>query len=244
MHARVVRQRAQQRGICSEPIHWSEETASKTPPRPARRALLAPSPIHFRAAREQVDPASIVPYEYVCRGFALSRYGSNCRRRSGWRAYPCPAATAICSPTMPIWRDGNRGSLDRGSDRANTRFWRRCHRAASFAGDASRTFTVPRSRTRCWRLGFGKTCFAPPALTMSAADAASVQIHLRARKLRPIVCACCVVGRTPYARHRGQGQARCRSWRQLKAGTNCGSCSNSRDEAPDRAGGVRLRIST
>ncbi len=73
-------------------------------------ALVAPFTDPFSGQPEnKATPASIVPYEYVFRGFALSRSSSNCRRMSGGRAWPSVAATAICSPTMPIWQDGNPG---------------------------------------------------------------------------------------------------------------------------------------
>src|ERR1700729_2775704 len=65
----VVSERAQ-RGMLFAPIHWSEETAS------AARvgALVAPFTDPFSGQPEnKATPASIVPYEYVFRGFALSR---------------------------------------------------------------------------------------------------------------------------------------------------------------------------
>ena len=67
---RVVVSERQQRGMLFAPIHWSEETAS------AARvgALVAPFTDPFSGQPEnKATPASIVPYEYVFRGFALSR---------------------------------------------------------------------------------------------------------------------------------------------------------------------------
>src|ERR1700730_1019112 len=60
----------QQRGMLFAPIHWSEETAST-----ARvGALVAPFTDPFSGQPEnKATPASITPYEYVFRGFALSR---------------------------------------------------------------------------------------------------------------------------------------------------------------------------
>ncbi|HEV7406847.1 MAG TPA: nitrate reductase, partial [Bradyrhizobium sp.] len=60
----------QQRGMLFAPIHWSEETAST-----ARvGALVAPLTDPFSGQPEnKATPASITPYEYVFRGFALSR---------------------------------------------------------------------------------------------------------------------------------------------------------------------------
>src|SRR5229473_1026160 len=67
---RVAVSERQQRGMLFAPIHWSEETAST-----ARvGALVAPFTDPFSGQPEnKATPASIVPYEYVFRGFALSR---------------------------------------------------------------------------------------------------------------------------------------------------------------------------
>ena len=60
----------QQRGMLFAPIHWSRENAS------AARvgALSAPFTDPFSGQPEtKATPASIAPYEYVFRGFALAR---------------------------------------------------------------------------------------------------------------------------------------------------------------------------
>ena len=67
---RVVVSTLQQRGLLFAPIHWSAETAS------AARvgALVAPFTDPFSGQPEnKATPAAIAPYEYVFRGFALSR---------------------------------------------------------------------------------------------------------------------------------------------------------------------------
>ena len=67
---KVVVSDRQQRGMLFAPIHWSEQTAS------AARigALVAPITDPFSGQPEnKATPVSIVPYEYVFRGFALSR---------------------------------------------------------------------------------------------------------------------------------------------------------------------------
>ena len=67
---KVVVSEGQQRGMLFAPIHWSEETAS------AARvgALVAPFTDPYSGQPEnKATPASIVPHEYVFRGFALSR---------------------------------------------------------------------------------------------------------------------------------------------------------------------------
>src|SRR5207245_7655521 len=67
---RVVVSDRQQRGMLFAPIHWSEETSS------AARvgALVAPFTDPFSGQPEsKATPVAITPYEYVFRGFALSR---------------------------------------------------------------------------------------------------------------------------------------------------------------------------
>ncbi len=67
---RVVVSERQQRGMLFAPIHWSEVTAT------AARvgSLVAPHTDPFSGQPEnKATPASIAPYEYVFRGFALSR---------------------------------------------------------------------------------------------------------------------------------------------------------------------------
>ena len=67
---RVVVSERQQRGMLFAPIHWSEVTATG-----ARvGSLVAPHTDPFSGQPEnKATPASIAPYEYVFRGFALSR---------------------------------------------------------------------------------------------------------------------------------------------------------------------------
>ena len=67
---RVVVSERQQRGMLFAPIHWSEANATG-----ARvGSLVAPITDPFSGQPEnKATPASIAPYEYVFRGFALSR---------------------------------------------------------------------------------------------------------------------------------------------------------------------------
>ncbi len=67
---RVVVSERQQRGMLFAPIHWSDANATG-----ARvGALVAPITDPFSGQPEnKATPAAIVPYEYVFRGFALSR---------------------------------------------------------------------------------------------------------------------------------------------------------------------------
>ncbi len=67
---KVVVSERQQRGMLFAPIHWSEATATGS----RVGALVAPITDAFSGQPEnKATPASITPYEYVFRGFALSR---------------------------------------------------------------------------------------------------------------------------------------------------------------------------
>src|SRR5215471_6225106 len=67
---KVVVSEGQQRGMLFVPIHWSEATASSG----RVGALVAPFTDPYSGQPEsKVTPASIAPYEYVFRGFVLSR---------------------------------------------------------------------------------------------------------------------------------------------------------------------------
>ena len=103
---RVVVSERQQRGMLFAPIHWSEANATG-----ARvGSLVAPHTDPFSGQPEnKATPASIAPYEYVFRGFALSRKPLELPAHAWSRASPSMAVTAICSPTMPILRAGSPG---------------------------------------------------------------------------------------------------------------------------------------
>ena len=121
---RVVVSERQQRGMLFAPIHWSEANATG-----ARvGSLVAPFTDPFSGQPEnKATPASIAPYEYVFRGFALSRKPLEIAGEPGGRASPSMAVTAICLPTTPIWRGGNPGCnpIDRGRPRRIQGFRRR-----------------------------------------------------------------------------------------------------------------------
>ena len=88
------------------PIHWSEANATG-----ARvGSLVAPVTDPFSGQPEnKATPASITPYEYVFRGFALSRKPLTLPSTPGARASPSLAVTVICSRTTPIWQAGSPG---------------------------------------------------------------------------------------------------------------------------------------
>ena len=104
---KVVVSERQQRGMLFAPIHWSEENSIRR----ARRC--AGGAVHrsvLRPAREQgdagVDHALRICLPRLC---AVAQSSSICPRMPGGRASRSAAATAICSPTMPISRAGNPG---------------------------------------------------------------------------------------------------------------------------------------
>ena len=98
---------AARHAVCADPLERSHRVD-----RAGRRAGRAVHRSVFRPAENKATPVSIVPYEYVFRGFALSRTRLLDLPAQVWWARVgavSPAATAICSPTMPIWRDGRPG---------------------------------------------------------------------------------------------------------------------------------------
>ncbi|MEA2864736.1 MAG: assimilatory nitrate reductase catalytic subunit, partial [Bradyrhizobium sp.] len=222
---KVMVSERQQRGMLFAPIHWSEDTAS------AARvgALVAPFTDPFSGQPEnKATPASIMPYEYVFRGFALSRtrlplpthlwwtrvavtggYGclfadnADLARWQGWMA-------SVAGGDLAEYRDSGGG----------------VYRAASFAGGRIETclFVGPARDAGDWNAV--KNLFAADALSddqrrillsgKSADGAASAG---------PIVCACFGIGRTTICAAIAAGaRSAAEIGAQLKAGTNCGSC--------------------
>jgi assimilatory nitrate reductase catalytic subunit len=222
---RVVVSERQQRGMLFAPIHWSEETAS------AARvgALVAPFTDPFSGQPEnKATPASITPYEYVFRGFALSRtqlefpphvlwarsavtggYGyllADNADLAGWQSW----LQSIAVGDLAEYRDLGGG----------------VYRAATFADERIEAclFVGPARDAGDWDVV--KSLFALDALSDDQR-----RMLLSGKSIDglasagPIVCACFGVGRTTIcdaiaagANSPGEIGAR------LKAGTNCGSC--------------------
>jgi assimilatory nitrate reductase catalytic subunit len=196
----VVSER-QQRGMLFAPIHWSEVTAS------AARvgALVAPFTDPFSGQPEnKATPASIVPYEYVFRGFALSRV-----------QLPLPDHAWWARVTVT----GGYGYLL--ADNADLGGWQ-----ASFAADQIETclFMGPARDAGDWNVV--KSLFAAGALSDDQRRTLlSGKSMDGLASAGPIVCACFGVGRTTIcdAIAAGAGSA-AEIGARLKAGTNCGSC--------------------
>jgi assimilatory nitrate reductase catalytic subunit len=222
---RVVVSARQQRGMLFAPIHWSAETATG-----ARvGSLVAPYTDPFSGQPEnKATPASIAPYEYVFRGFALSRV---------------PLELPDHAWVARVAVNGGHGYLF--ADNADLKSWQGwmhaavgdevaeyndfgggIYRAASFRGDRIEAclFIGPAGDAGDWNVV--KSLFAADALSdvqrrmlLSGKSADGVA------SAGPVVCACFGVGRDTIcnaiaagARSAGEIGAK------LKAGTNCGSC--------------------
>jgi assimilatory nitrate reductase catalytic subunit len=215
----------QQRGMLFAPIHWSEETAS------AARvgALVAPFTDPFSGQPEnKATPASIVPYEYVFRGFALSRMPLELPAHVWWARVTVAGGYGYLfadNADLARWQSWLRSVA--GSDLAEYKdFGGGIYRAASFAEDRIETclFVGPARDAGDWNVV--KNLFAADALSE---DLRRMLLSGKSvdglASAGPIVCACFGVGRTTIlaAIAAGAGSAD-EIGAQLKAGTNCGSC--------------------
>jgi len=215
----------QQRGLLFAPIHWSEATSSG-----ARvGALVAPfTDPHSGQPESKSTPASIAPYEYVFRGFVLSRAPLVLPASVWWVRV---AVTGGCgylladNADLSRWPSWLRSVA--GEDLAEYRdFGGGVYRAASFAGDRIETclFVGPAHDAGDW--GVVKSLFAADALTE---DMRRMLLSGRSSEglagAGPIVCACFGVGRTTISDAIAAGAATdAEIGARLKAGTNCGSC--------------------
>jgi len=215
----------QQRGMLFVPIHWSEQTAS------AARigALVAPITDPFSGQPEnKATPASIVPYEYVFRGFALSRLPLQLPPQVWWarvtvtRGYGYLFADNADLARWQTWlRSATGGDLAEYKD-----FGGGVYRAASFTGDRIATclFVGPARDAGDWDVV--KNLFAADALSDDQRRTLlSGKSMDGLASTGPIVCACFGVGRTTICDAIAAGaRSAAEIGAQLKAGTNCGSC--------------------
>jgi assimilatory nitrate reductase catalytic subunit len=222
---KVVVSPRQQRGMLFAPIHWSEVTASS-----ARvGALVAPFTDPFSGQPEnKATPVSIVPYEYVFRGFALSRTPLELPDYVWWArvavtgGYGYLLADNADLARWPSWLRSVAGDdLAEYRDTSGG-----VYRAASFAQDRIETclFVGPARDAGDW--GVVKNLFASETL---GDDQRRMLLSGKSMdglaSAGPIVCACFGVGRATIcdAIAAGAGTAAAIG-AQLKAGTNCGSC--------------------
>jgi assimilatory nitrate reductase catalytic subunit len=222
---RVMVSERQQRGMLFAPIHWSEANATG-----ARvGSLVAPVTDPFSGQPEnKATPASITPYEYVFRGFALSR-----------KPLELPAHAWVARVAV----NGGHGYLF--ADNADVAGWQSwlksfvrndlaeykdfgggVYRAASFDGDRIDTclFIGPAHDAGDWNVV--KSLFAADTL-----DHDQRRMLLSGKSADglantgPIVCACFGIGRNTICEAIAAGACSAADiGAKLKAGTNCGSC--------------------
>jgi assimilatory nitrate reductase catalytic subunit len=222
---KVVVSERQQRGMLFTPIHWSEATSSG-----ARvGALVAPFIDPFSGQPEaKATPASITPYEYVFRGFVLSRKEIALPQSLWWARAAVTGGFGYLfadNADLARWPAWLRGAA--GDDVAEYRdFGGGVYRAASFAGDRIETclFVGPAHDAGDWDVI--KSLFAADTVDD---DARRMLLSGRSSaglaSTGPIVCACFGVGRTTICDAIAAGaMSPAEIGARLKAGTNCGSC--------------------
>jgi assimilatory nitrate reductase catalytic subunit len=222
---RVTVSERQQRGMLFAPIHWSEANATG-----ARvGSLVAPHTDPFSGQPEnKATPASIAPYEYVFRGFALSR------QPLGLPAHAWSVRVAVQgghgylfadNADLAGWQSWFK-SFARDDVAEYVDFGGGVYRAASFSGDRIETcfFVGPAQDAGDWNVV--KDLFAADTLgndqrrmLLSGKSADGLA------NAGPIVCACFGVGRNTICESIAAGaRSAADIGAKLKAGTNCGSC--------------------
>ena len=178
------------------PIHWSRENASG-----ARvGALVAPFTDAFSGQPEnKATPASITPYEYVFRGFALSRVQLDLPAHAWWARVAVGGGYGYLladNADLKGWQSWLRSVA--GDDLAEYKdFGGGVYRAASFAGERIETclFVGPARDAGDWNVVKG--LFAADALT---GDQRRMLLSGKSvdglANAGPVVCACFGVGRT------------------------------------------------
>jgi assimilatory nitrate reductase catalytic subunit len=238
---KVVVSERQQRGMLFAPIHWSEETAS------AARvgALVAPFTDPFSGQPEnKATPASIVPYEYVFHGFALSRVRLELPAHAWWARVAVNGGYGYLladNADLASWQSWLRSIAC--SDPAEYKdFGGGVYRAASFSEDRIDTclFVGPAHDAGDW--GVVKSLFAADKL---ADEQRRMLLSGKSTdglaSAGAIVCACFGVGRNTIcdAIAAGAGSATEIGVR-LKVGTNCGSCIPELKQLIAQAGAISL----
>jgi assimilatory nitrate reductase catalytic subunit len=222
---KVVVSERQQRGMLFAPIHWSEATATGS----RVGALVAPFTDPFSGQPEnKATPASITPYEYVFRGFALSRTPLALPDHAWWARVAVPGGYGYLladNADLRGWQSWLRSVA--GEDLAEYKdFGGGVYRAACFAADRIEAclFIGPAQDAGDWNVV--KQLFAADRL-----DDEQRRMLLSGKSTDgpasagPIVCACFGVGRTTICDSiAGGARTPAEIGARLKAGTNCGSC--------------------
>jgi assimilatory nitrate reductase catalytic subunit len=235
----------QQRGMLFAPIHWNEETASH-----ARvGALASPFTDPFSGQPEaKATPVSISPYEYVFRGFVLSRKQLKLPDNLWWVRAAVPGGCGyLFADNADLMRWPAWFKARAGDDVAEYRdYGGGVFRAASFAEGRIDTclFLGPARDAGDWEVV--KRLFAADRLSD---DERRMLLSGRSSEgvanTGPIVCACFGVGRSAICDAIAAGAASAAEiGARLKAGTNCGSCipEMKRLIAQAEAGSVRPQV--
>jgi assimilatory nitrate reductase catalytic subunit len=207
------------------PIHWSEETAST-----ARvGALVAPFTDPFSGQPEnKATPVAITPYEYVFRGFALSRTPLALPDHAWWARVAVTGGYGYLfadNADLAGWQSWLRTIA--GDDLAEYRdLGGGVYRAASFAEDRIEAclFIGPARDAGDW--GAVRSLFAASSLSDEQRRMLlSGKSTDGLASAGPIVCACFGVGRSTICDAIAAGaKSPAEIGARLKAGTNCGSC--------------------
>ena len=222
---KVVVSERQQRGMLFAPIHWSEATASSA----RTGALGAPFTDPFSGQPEnKATPASIAAYEYVFRGFALSRAPLELPGHVWWARVTVGGGYGYLladNADLSGWSSWLRSVA--GQDLAEYRdFGGGVYRAASFAADGIEAclFLGPARDAGDWNVV--KELFAAGALSDDQRRTLlSGKSMDGLASAGPIVCACFGVGRTTICDAIASGaRSAAELGLRVKAGTNCGSC--------------------
>jgi assimilatory nitrate reductase catalytic subunit len=233
----------QQRGMLFAPIHWSAATASHA----RTGALVAPFTDPFSGQPEaKATPASIAPYEYVFRGFALSRAPLVLPGQLWWARVALDGGHGYLfadNADLSHWRSWLHGIA--GEDVAEyTDFGGGVFRAASFAGGRIETcvFVGPAHDAGDWNAV--KALFAAETLDDEQRRLLlSGQSTDGAAGAGPIVCACFGIGRGTICEAIAAGAASAGEiGARLKAGTNCGSCIPELKRLVAEAGTATLQL--
>jgi assimilatory nitrate reductase catalytic subunit len=242
---KVVVSARQQRGMLFAPIHWSGENSSG-----ARvGALVAPFTDPFSGQPEnKATPVAITPYEYVFRGFALSRSKLELPGHAWWARVAVGGGYGYLladNADLSGWQSWLKSVA--GEDLAEYRdFGGGVYRAASFAGERIETclFVGPARDAGDWNVVKG----------LFAADALSNEqrrMLLSGKSMDgladagPIVCACFGVGRGTICDAIATGANSATAiGAQLKAGTNCGSCIPELKRLIAQAGADKPQLAT
>jgi len=222
---KVVVSARQQRGMLFAPIHWNASNTSHG----RVGALVASYTDPFSGQPEmKATPVTIAPYEYVFRGFVLSRTELELPQNLWWARATIEGGFGYLFADngdlsrWPAWLQAH-GSEDVAE---YTDVGGGVYRAASFAGDRLETcvFVGPGHDAGDWNVVKG--LFATDVLSD---DQQRTLLSGRAveggASAGPIVCACFGVGRNTICDAIAAGaRTPAAIGAKLKAGTNCGSC--------------------